>query len=122
MADHASVLRFMKSPAISSCQKVQVWRYNLPPANMPLREWINVKVIKTLCHHASGSVVGLLFFIGMKFLIQWGLKPGTVKTILEAVDGVGIVALFILLLIQMVRHIGKDVFSDGEPPHTVLAV
>jgi hypothetical protein len=64
-------------------------------------EWIDLPTAKALSQHASGTLGALAFFAIVRYAL--GLVPlsATTRIILEAVDEVVLVGLFLWLIYQM---------------------
>ena len=65
---------------------------------MNWREWIDINTIKTLSHHASGVVAGMIFYRLISCFIGWITPDGMPKDILIFIDGCTQVALLVWLI------------------------
>lgn len=74
---------------------------------MPLRDWINVPVIKALCQHGSGT----LFAVGVFWLAGEAVKRGVhdqyTRHIIDQIESYVLIVLWIALAAQMFWHILK---------------
>lgn len=82
---------------------------------MPWNEWIiDVETLKILSQHASGVVGAILLFKILAFIIDLGFKDRTLKIILESVDSVVLVGLFLWLAYQMGCLLWKRRVKNGS--------
>lgn len=81
---------------------------------MPLSEWINIKVIKALCQHGSGT----LFAVGVFWLAGEAVKRGVhdeqTRRVIDIIESYVLIALWITLAVQMFWHIWKG-RGNGRP-------
>ena len=87
---------------------------------MPWQEYINVPLIKALMHHSSGTIVAIIFFKIVGVVIEYSLPHGLLRTIIETIEGFGLVFLFGWLLYQLITHLWKG-RSDGSTHSIVVA-
>lgn len=81
---------------------------------MPWQEYINLLLIKTLCHHTSGTLTAFLLFSFIGWIIKVGMTEGFVKSALQVVDGTVLIGLFVFLAIQMFQKLIKG-GKNGSP-------
>jgi len=67
---------------------------------MPWSDWIDFDTLKTISWHTSGVVGGILSFIVIGYIIDWGIGAGPVKGVLESIEGFALVGLVLWLVYQ----------------------
>jgi len=84
-------------------------------------EWLDIDTLKILSFHASGVIGAILVFKIIGFFIGWGLKGGTLKTVVEAIDSIVLVGLFLWLAYQMGRLLWKKRTRNGPTAQILVA-
>lgn len=83
---------------------------------MPIGDWIDFPTIKAVSKHTSGVATAIVAFLIIGALIERGLNPGTLKTILVFVDGSILVGCLLMLGWKLFNVLLRE-----EPPHFFLA-
>jgi hypothetical protein len=76
-----------------------------------LPKWINFRVITSMSHHSTGTISAIAFFKIVGWFAAWMLQDGLLRSMIEGIEAVGLISLFVLLLIGLLKHVWKDVSS-----------
>ncbi len=68
---------------------------------MGWEEWIDLDTIRACVRHATGAIPALLIFALVGLVIRLIISKGTLRQVLEALDGFALVGLILWLLYQM---------------------
>jgi hypothetical protein len=68
---------------------------------MGLEGWIDFDTIRACVRHATGAIPALLIFALVGLVIRLIIIKGTLRGILETIDGLALVGLFLWLVYQM---------------------
>lgn len=85
---------------------------------MKLDEWLDTQALKALSQHASAIVAAILVFALVASLLRMVLPPGIV-TILEWVENIVLVGLFLWFTRQMALVLWKGRMRNG-PANCVM--
>ncbi len=66
-----------------------------------LENWINVRVIQALVHHASAAIVALVLFWAVGFMVERLMHESPLKPYLRLFDQVVLIGLFAYLAYQL---------------------
>lgn len=75
---------------------------------MRLEDWVDVKALRTIAKHTSGCAGALLSFILISRLAEWGIGPGFFRFVLEYVDKMVLVVIFLYFL----WTVGYDLYRE----------
>lgn len=87
---------------------------------MQWSDWVDIETLKILSQHASGVIGAIVVFELIGLAVNWGLSPGTLKTVLNTLDSFVLVGLVVWLAYQMGCLLWKKRVRNG-PANYILA-
>jgi len=88
---------------------------------MNVGEWIDLATVKALSQHASGTLAALGFFAIVRFALTLVTLSATTRTILELIDEVVLVGLFVWLIYQMACLLWKGRIKNASTNLVLVA-
>jgi hypothetical protein len=68
---------------------------------MAWEAWVDLDTIRACVRHASGAIPALLIFALVGILIHHTVRDDILRRVLEVIDGLALVGLFLWLVYQM---------------------
>jgi len=87
---------------------------------MEFDKWLDVKTLQGLSKHTSAVAGALLSYLLIARLVEWALGPGFLAGILDDVDKVVLVALFLLFIFKMGYYFYREIKDSGNSHFLVV--
>jgi hypothetical protein len=79
---------------------------------MPLRHWVNLRVLRLLVSHAVTDAVAILVFVGLFHFVEILLGSGPYADVLDRIERTALILIVVMFAGHLVYNVFKEMIRD----------